>query len=64
MAGEPESEYWDMIGLVRYQSTAKLCEMLHSEEYNNVKHLKLNGLDDSYTSLTATVLAYQKDLLE
>ena len=64
MAGEPESEYWDMIGLVRYQSTTKLCEMLHSEEYNRIKHLKHNGLDDSYTSLTATVLAYQKDLLE
>ena len=64
MLGKPESDYWDMIALVRYQSEGKLCEMALSEEYNRIKPLKQSGLDDSYTSLTATVLAYQKELVE
>ena len=64
IAGEVQSEYWDMIGLVRYPSQKKLCEMVFSEEYRKIKHLKANGLDDAYTSMTATVLSYQKDLLE
>jgi hypothetical protein len=64
MMGKPESDYWDLIGLVRYQSEGKFCEMVLSEEYAKVKPLKKSGLDDSYTSLTATALAYQKDLVE
>ena len=64
MIGKPESDYWDVIALVRYQSEGKFCEMVLSEEYDSIKPLKQSGLEDSYTSLTATVLAYQKDLIE
>ena len=64
VTGKPESEYWDMIALVKYQSQKSLCEMVLSEEYQSIWHLKANGLEDSYTSMTATVMSYQKDLLE
>ena len=62
--GEPESEYWDRIALVRYASENKFCEMVLSEEYRKLMHLKSSGLDDAYTSSTIAVLAYQKDLVK
>ena len=64
ISGEPESEYWDRVALVRYPSERKFCEIALSEEYRKVKPLKTSGLDDAYTTSTIAVLAYQKDLVK
>ena len=63
VSGKPESEYWNTIALIRYQSREKLCEMALSEEYAKVLPYKQNGLVDTHTYLTAAVLSYQRDLL-
>ena len=63
VSGKPESEYWNTIALIRYQSREKLCEMVLSEEYAKVLPYKQNGLVDTHTYLTAAVLSYQRDLL-
>jgi len=64
IAGEPESDYWDRLAIVRYTSERKFCEMVLSEDYRKLRPLKTTGLDDAYTSSTIAVLAYQKDLVK
>ena len=49
---------------VRYQSEKSFCEMVQSQEYRKLVNLKKDGLQDSYTSMTSTIMAYQKDLIE
>jgi hypothetical protein len=49
---------------VRYQSEKFFCEMVQSQEYRKLVNLKKDGLQDSYTSMTSTIMAYQKDLIE
>ena len=49
---------------VRYQSEKSFCEMIESQEYRKLVNLKKDGLQDSYTSMTSTIMAYQKDLIE
>ena len=65
IAGTPVSTTdWDRIALVRYQSEESFCQMVQSQEYQKLVHLKKDGLEDSYTSMTATIMAYEKDLLK
>ena len=63
--GTPEnSKEWDKIALVRYQSEKTFCEMVFSQEYQELAPLKKDGLEDSYTSMMNTIMSYQKDLIE
>ena len=65
IAGTPMSTSdWDRIALVRYQSEESFCQMVQSQEYQQLVHLKKEGLEDSYTSMTTTLMAYEKDLLQ
>ena len=52
MAGDAESDYWDKVVLAMYPSKERFCEMMLSHEYRKIQPLKINGLDDAYTSLT------------
>ena len=44
ISGEPESEYWDRVALVRYPSERKFCEMALSEEYVDLSYLYMNHI--------------------
>lgn len=54
--GKPKSDYWDMIGLVKYKNRASLCRMVSSKEFNEKLPYKQKGVDDSHTYLTKQIL--------
>ena len=63
MGKTEDSDDWDSINVVRFESRKKLCELILSEEYAKVYPFKQRGLDDTNTYITNIVLTYQKDLL-
>ena len=61
--GEPDSDYWDRLTFVRYQSRQKWCEMVLSEQFLKTFHLEKNCFDDSNTFMTYAVPSYRRDFL-
>ena len=70
--GEADSEYWNtvrtafsrqnivnyflQVALMSFKSTAAMCSMVSSKEYNEVVIPKKDGLLDSYTYYTQQIL--------
>jgi uncharacterized protein (DUF1330 family) len=43
----PEGEEWDAVALVRYPSRERFLEMISTERYREIQHLRADGLSDS-----------------
>ena len=58
VTGDPKSDYWDHVMLVKYKTRAALCEMVTSEEYAAVVGHKVNGVADAHTYLTRQIFGH------
>ena len=54
--GVPETDYWDNLSIIQYQTTAKFCEVLNSKELQDKYPKNVRGIEDGRTYVTTQVI--------
>ena len=54
--GVPETDYWDNLNIIEYQTTARLCETLSSKELQDKYPNNVRGIEDGRTYVTTQVI--------
>ena len=54
--GQPEADYWDEVSITKYQTTAKLCEMLMSKQFQDGVSRSFKGIQDARMYSTEQII--------
>ena len=54
--GVPETDYWDKLNIIQYQTTATFCEILSSKELQDKYPKNVRGIEDGRTYVTTQVI--------